>query len=64
MCKYETFLKSRPDEMERKAIESIVSFAENSPGCHLHVVHLSSADPLGTLQRARDRVGYDHVDVQ
>jgi allantoinase len=52
--RYETYLKSRPDEAELTAIELLIQLCEES-GCQVHIVHLSTAKALAMLQRARRR---------
>ncbi|KAK9446466.1 uncharacterized protein V1518DRAFT_423815 [Limtongia smithiae] len=53
---YSTFLASRPDTFETKAIDTIVRTAQasaNPSGLLLHVVHVSSAEVLPVLARAQ-----------
>jgi allantoinase len=50
--KYSTWLSSRPPAAEQRAIESVVSLAA-AYGARIHIVHLASADALGTLREAR-----------
>jgi allantoinase len=49
---YAGFLASRPPEAERSAIAQVIEQAQRS-GARTHVLHLSSADALPELQRAR-----------
>ncbi|SPQ97354.1 unnamed protein product (mitochondrion) [Plasmodiophora brassicae] len=55
---YSTFLRSRPDQMELKAITEVLRKAEQH-SCPVHIVHLSSAVPLPTIVEAKAR----HVPV-
>ena len=49
---YQDFLMSRPDKWELDAIQLIISeMAEHN--CHMHIVHLSSAEALECISRAR-----------
>ena len=50
---YAGFLASRPDEAEVRAIGSVVDAAART-GARTHVVHVSSAEALATLERARN----------
>ncbi|MGH8825228.1 MAG: allantoinase AllB [Jiangellaceae bacterium] len=50
---YADFLHSRPPEAENLAIARIVE-AARSARARTHIVHLSSADALATIRRARD----------
>lgn len=52
--KYATYLRSRPKSAEDAAVELVLRLAEET-GARAHVVHLSSADALDMLRRARDR---------
>jgi allantoinase len=49
---YAGFLRSRPPEAESVAIRAATELARNQ-GARVHVVHLSSADPLGIIEEAR-----------
>jgi allantoinase len=49
---YRTYLASRPDEFELAAIRLLIDVARES-GCHIHIVHLSSAEALPVLRAAR-----------
>jgi allantoinase len=57
-AQYETFLRSRPHEAEDRAIDRIIDAARRTRG-RAHVLHLSSADALSELRRARA----DGVDI-
>jgi allantoinase len=48
---YLTYLASRPDEAEERAVELVVEEASRT-GCRVHVLHVSSADSLGALDGA------------
>ncbi|ODV88760.1 hypothetical protein CANCADRAFT_32254 [Tortispora caseinolytica NRRL Y-17796] len=50
---YKTFLESRPPSFETYAISMICALAKNAPRLNLHVVHLSAAEALQTLEDAR-----------
>jgi allantoinase len=49
---YNRHLASRPPEWEHKAIRLLIDLCREF-GCHVHIVHLSSADSLPLLARAR-----------
>ncbi|KAG9341567.1 hypothetical protein JZ751_019080, partial [Albula glossodonta] len=49
---YSTFLKSRPDIMEQEAINTVAQLCQQYQ-VRCHIVHLSSAQPLGVIQAAR-----------
>ncbi|XP_058063280.1 allantoinase [Anopheles bellator] len=49
---YRTFLQTRPDSMEQRAIELVARLAEQYD-VRAHIVHLSSARALPTIRRAR-----------
>ncbi len=51
---YATYLASRPPSAEDEAIKLLLRVCEET-GARIHVVHLSSANGLETLRRARDR---------
>jgi allantoinase len=51
---YGTWLRSRPAEAERFAIELLIALAE-AHDAHIHVVHLASGEPLQALSAARAR---------
>ena len=50
---YESWLASRPQAAEVEAIEMLVELMKGAPGARVHVVHLSAADALETVARAR-----------
>ncbi len=50
--KYSTFLASRPRASEDEAIALMIRLARET-GCRVHVVHLSSADALPMIERAK-----------
>jgi len=50
---YETYLRSRPPTAEDRAVQLLYDLAKKT-GVPIHVVHLSSAGALETLQRAKD----------
>jgi allantoinase len=50
---YRDFLRSRPDEAENLAVGRAVE-AARSARARIHIVHLSSAEALATIRRARD----------
>lgn len=49
---YKTYLRSRPDQAERAAIEFMLSLSREY-GFRLHIVHLATSDALGILADAR-----------
>ena len=49
---YETYLASRPDEAELQAIRLMIRLCRQYK-FHLHIVHLSTAQALAELQKAR-----------
>ncbi|KAL2760999.1 hypothetical protein ACRALDRAFT_1059290 [Sodiomyces alcalophilus JCM 7366] len=50
---YSTFLASRPPTFETYAVEEILSLAHLAPDLHLHIVHLSAAQTIPLLRKAR-----------
>ncbi len=50
--RYADFLASRPPAAETAAIDTVISAARET-GCRAHVVHLSSAEALPAIERAR-----------
>ncbi len=50
---YPNYLASRPDSWEVQAIELMIELCRES-GCPTHIVHLSSAEAIPALRRARD----------
>uniref|UniRef100_A0A182SR23 Amidohydrolase-related domain-containing protein n=1 Tax=Anopheles maculatus TaxID=74869 RepID=A0A182SR23_9DIPT len=53
---YRTFLESRPDSMEQQAIDLVARVAQLY-NVRTHIVHLSSAQALPTIRRARAHGG-------
>ncbi|KAL7276286.1 Allantoinase [Rhizina undulata] len=51
---YSTFLESRPPSFETYAIAEILSLASSAPELPLHIVHLSAAEGLPLVQKARE----------
>ncbi|MEV5750485.1 allantoinase AllB [Actinoallomurus sp. NPDC052308] len=51
---YDAFLASRPPSAEQKAIEQVIRLAE-ATGVRAHILHLSAADGVEPLSRARAR---------
>ena len=49
---YQRYLRSRPDAAEVEAVELLVRLSRET-GCRVHVVHVSSAEVLPVLARAR-----------
>ena len=49
---YRTYLASRPNEAEDKAVELLLRVCRDT-GARIHIVHLSSANALKTLELAR-----------
>ncbi len=52
--RYETYLRSRPDEAELSAIRILLKLCRTY-GFHLHIVHLATALALDELRQARDQ---------
>ncbi len=52
--RYSSWLASRPKRWENRAISLVVRLSDEL-GCPVHIVHLSSADALVVLKRARAR---------
>lgn len=50
---YESFLKSRPKAWENKAIAGILELARKH-SCHVHIVHLSSAEAVPMIAAAKE----------
>jgi allantoinase len=50
---YQTFLESRPPSFETYAIEKILALAPIAPSLQLHIVHLSAAEGIPLVERAR-----------
>jgi allantoinase len=53
-AQYRTYLQSRPPAAEDQAIELLLRVCEET-GARVHIVHLSSANALEILRRARKR---------
>ena len=49
---YPAFLRSRPRVAENAAVAEVIELARRS-GCRVHILHVSSADALRTIARAR-----------
>ncbi|WP_432932323.1 allantoinase AllB [Microbispora sp. CA-135349] len=49
---YDDFLRSRPQEAERRAVEQVIALAAET-GARAHVVHVSAAACVGPLRAAR-----------
>jgi len=49
---YQAFLDSRPRDWEDRAIDLIIKLVADT-GCRAHIVHLSSADSLSKIKRAK-----------
>ena len=49
---YETFLRSRPRQAENEAVQLMIRLGRET-GCHIHIVHHSSADALPVLRKAK-----------
>lgn len=49
---YESYLQSRPQEWEVRAIETLIKLCRET-GCHVHVVHLSAADAIPMIAKAK-----------
>lgn len=54
LASYSTFLESRPPAFETYAVEEILSLADIAPHLHLHIVHLSAAECIPLLKKARE----------
>lgn len=50
---YPAFLRSRPRTAENAAVAEVIELARRT-GCRVHILHVSSADALEQLARARD----------
>ncbi|EHR61475.1 allantoinase [Saccharomonospora cyanea NA-134] len=50
---YDGFLASRPREAENRAVRRVVELAERT-GCRVHILHVSSAEVVPVLARARE----------
>lgn len=51
--RYRTYLESRPKQAENLAVEALIRLAKQT-GTRTHVVHLSSAEALESLRRAKE----------
>lgn len=51
---YMHYLSSRPKEWEDKAIDLMIRLCEET-GCRVHIVHLSSADSIAPIQKAKQK---------
>jgi len=51
-AEYARYLRSRPDAAEVEAVELLIRLCHET-GCRVHVVHVSSAEALPLLRRAR-----------
>ena len=49
---YQAYLESRPKSWENKAIEAMINLCRET-GAHVHIVHLSSAEALPQIKKAR-----------
>jgi allantoinase len=49
---YHSYLESRPQQWEVSAIELLIALSRET-GCAVHIVHLSAADALPLIQRAK-----------
>jgi len=52
---YETFLASRPEDLEVNAIQLITRLQEKYPSLRCHIVHLSAASALGVIRAAKEK---------
>jgi allantoinase len=52
-AEYSRYLRSRPDAAEVEAVEMLIRLCRET-GCRLHIVHVSSAEVLPVLRRARE----------
>eukprot|EP00929_Paragymnodinium_shiwhaense_P047961 TRINITY_DN24320_c0_g1_i2.p1 TRINITY_DN24320_c0_g1~~TRINITY_DN24320_c0_g1_i2.p1 ORF type:complete len:494 (-),score=53.56 TRINITY_DN24320_c0_g1_i2:371-1852(-) len=59
--KFETFLHTRPRKFEQRAIDVLISAADQNPDLRAHIVHLSDADSLERIRQARRRLGRVNV---
>ncbi len=50
--RYQDFLESRPPSSETTAIDTVINAARET-GCRVHIVHLSSAEPLPMIIAAK-----------
>ena len=54
LSSYSTFLASRPPSFETYAIDEVISLAHLAPNLPLHIVHLSTAEAIPILRKARE----------
>lgn len=54
---YDTYLQSRPSEMELTAIEQVIHACQQSKGVNCHIVHVASGNVLPLLERGIKEVG-------
>ncbi|HTG34162.1 MAG TPA: allantoinase AllB [Thermoanaerobaculia bacterium] len=52
-AEYDRYLRSRPDAAEVEAVELLIRLCRET-GCRVHIVHVSSAESLPLLRRARE----------
>lgn len=52
---YQTFLESRPPQLETTAVEDILSRVHLAPSLPVHIVHLSAVESIPLIRRARAR---------
>ncbi|KAF9241598.1 hypothetical protein BU15DRAFT_87179 [Melanogaster broomeanus] len=50
---YQTFLSSRPEDLEMNAISLITRLQEQYPSLRCHIVHLSASSALGVIRAAK-----------
>jgi allantoinase len=50
---YSSFLASRPDGFETRAISSVIGLAKDAPKLPLHIVHLASCHAIPLLEQAQ-----------
>ena len=51
---YQGYLSSRPKAWENKAVELMIRLCEEY-NCHVHIVHLSSAECIEPIRRAKEK---------
>lgn len=51
---YKTYLQSRPKKWENDAIELMIELCEKTK-CRVHIVHLSCAEALGQIRKAKQK---------
>jgi allantoinase len=52
-AEYDRYLRSRPDAAEVEAVELLIRLCRET-GCRVHIVHVSSAESVPLLRRARE----------